>query len=135
MRGIYRVLLGVLLVVIVGYISAFLARTKCEDKVADAIVARLNGTTRTVTVYPERSPDVVEILNRNGVGTTRCNADEPMSCYPTASVNRATVRAPFIVAVHSGFSGGFSAGDSATRRFLCVFGIIVELQTTDLIIE
>lgn len=123
-----RVALALLLVVVAGYLSAFLSRGSAEDRVARSILAAMQKQVApTVYVWPSVAPDSAPILERNGVVTQRCPDATSQSCYPQAYLYRAVVKQPFVTAVRWQYSRDHH-GVGGTRRFLAVFGLVHELS-------
>jgi hypothetical protein len=108
--------------VVLGYISTLLSIGRCESVIANRIAGDIGH--RNIFVLPGTSQYVENRLKRAGFITRRCGDD----CFPWAELFGVPSMWPFVGTVTWGYVAAPLAGQGNRTTFLCLFGLVIELD-------
>ena len=126
-RRFWIILSSTLAVVcVMGFLSNRLSYGRCERRTAVGVVNTYLGG-GAVHLNKREDADSRAIFTSAGI-TILPSPPPGIRSYPYAGVSRARSIAPFVVEVEYGWTTGPLCGEGHVRRFLCLFGYIIETR-------
>jgi hypothetical protein len=108
-----------------GYLSDYASRSACERRTARLIAAGPMAG-RPFFVELQNGAEAARIFSDAGVtilpGTPNAQAN-----FPWGDVGKSHMTAPFLVDVDTGWAVAPLAGEGGTHRYLCLFGMTIDL--------
>jgi len=123
----WRLAIGVLVIVAIGYLSNCVSTKACERQVARWIAKDImNG--RKFFVLPDRASRSLSVFKEVGARVeVYTSTAENFNGFPWGEVGSANFRWPFVVTVKWGYVQEPLGGHGGVRRFICFFGYPLEL--------
>ncbi len=140
LRLILIVLLAEALFVIAGFLSNPYGMRECERRVARWLAEDVMRGQPFYILEDYATPELLEIFDSVGAQYVIYREDDPEALaqgnryegrpFPWADLGPARSTMPFVVSVEWGWVLEPLYGSGHTRRFVCVFGVVIELWDT-----
>jgi hypothetical protein len=118
-------IMGLFILVGIGYLSNGISRTSCEGK-ALQIVSKDVGSRRVFILSNNWHPRLTKILSRFDFDYKRCPSGG--DCFPNVAIDSPNIwRSPFVLSVRWGYATDPEGGMGKTTHFLCLFGFVVPI--------
>ena len=133
MRRLAVALAVVALVLPLGYLSNWLTRRACERNAARHVGAGIGAVGVPIFVLPASARGSADALRAAGLAVQPCQSSGAgFNCWPWGEVKSARTIAPYVMAVEWGFVKAPLSGLGTENRYLCLFGLAVQISHREL---